>query len=167
MFRKVMEDRIYSQVPSRFPINTAYVEGWALYSETLGFDMNLYDDPLDRFGHYSEEIFRACRLVVDTGMHALNWTQEEAVQFMLSHTAASEQSLRNEITRYITWPGQATAYKIGQMKIQELRRKAEEEIPLNFNLKEVSFSSASSFRNNGDWKYFTRSPSGDFKSPVI
>jgi len=136
MFRKVMEDRIYSQVPSRFPINTAYVEGWALYSETLGFDMKLYDDPLDRFGHYSEEIFRACRLVVDTGMHALNWTQEEAVQFMLSHTAASEQSLRNEITRYITWPGQATAYKIGQMKIQELRRKAEEEIPLNFNLKE-------------------------------
>merc|ERR1719187_1914518 len=119
-FRKVMEDRIYSQAPSRFPINTAYVEGWALYSEKLGFDLGLYTDPLDRFGHLSEEIFRACRLVVDTGMHALNLSQEAAVQYMLDHTAASEESLRNEITRYITWPGQATAYKIGQLKLQEL-----------------------------------------------
>jgi len=136
MFRKVMEDRIYSQVPSRFPINTAYVEGWGLYSETLGFDMGLYDKPLDRFGHLSEEIFRACRLVVDTGMHSLNWTQEEAVKYMLAHTAASEESLRNEITRYITWPGQATAYKIGQMKIIELRRKAQEKLGDLFVLKE-------------------------------
>merc|ERR1719260_407169 len=109
MFRKVMEDRIYSQAPSRFPMNTAYIEGWGLYSETLGFDMGLYDEPLDRFGHLSEEIFRAGRLVVDTGMHALGWSQEEALQFMLVHTAASEGSLKNEITRYISWPGQATA----------------------------------------------------------
>jgi len=136
MFRKVMEDRIYSQVPSRFPINTAYTEGWGLYSETLGFDMGLYEDPLDRFGHYSEEIFRACRLVVDTGMHALNWTQEEAVQYMMNHTAASEESLRNEITRYITWPGQATAYKIGQMKIKELRMRAEEELGDVFDIRD-------------------------------
>merc|ERR1719192_2819312 len=102
MFRKAMEDRIYSQAPSRFPINTAYVEGWGLYSETLGFDINAYEDPLDRFGHLSEEIFRACRLVVDTGMHALQWSQEEALQYTLQHTASSEQSLRAEITRYIT-----------------------------------------------------------------
>jgi len=136
IFRKAMEDRIYSQAPSRFPINTGYVEGWGLYSETLGFDMGLYDDPLDRFGHYSEEIFRACRLVVDTGMHAKNWTQEEAVQFMMEHTAASEESLRNEITRYITWPGQATAYKIGQMKIKELRLKAEEQLGDAFDIRD-------------------------------
>ena len=94
-----MEDRIYSQSPSRFPINTAYTEGWALYSETLGFDLGLYDNPLDKYGHLSEEIFRACRLVVDTGMHALSWTREEAVQFMLAHTAASEANIRGEIDR--------------------------------------------------------------------
>jgi len=98
--------------------------------------MGLYEDPLDRFGHYSEEIFRACRLVVDTGMHALDWTQEQAVQYMLEHTAASEESLRNEITRYITWPGQATAYKIGQMKIKELRAKAEEQLGDAFELRD-------------------------------
>ena len=123
-----MEDRIYSQSPSRydtdiffhyiklglarFPINTAYVEGWGLYSEKLGYDIGVYSEPLDRFGHLSEEIFRACRLVVDTGLHALGWTEEEALQFMLSHTAASEESLRSEIARYLTWPGQATAYKV-------------------------------------------------------
>merc|ERR1719228_577952 len=104
-FRKVMEDRVYSQAPTRFPINTAYVEGWGLYSETLGFDLGLYGDPLDRFGHLSEEIFRACRLVADSGMHALGWTQEEAVQYMLEHTASTEASLRNEIIRYVTIPG--------------------------------------------------------------
>jgi len=134
-FRKVMEDRIYSQAPSRFPINTGFVEGWALYTETLGYEMGLYSDPLDRFGHLSEEIFRACRLVVDTGMHALNMTQEEAVQYMMDHTAASEESLRNEISRYITWPGQATAYKIGQLKILELRAKAEKALGDDFDIK--------------------------------
>jgi len=136
MFRKIMEDRIYSQAPSRFPINTGYVEGWALYSEGLGYDIDMYGNPLDSFGHLSEEIFRACRLVVDTGMHALGWTQEEAVQYMLEHTAASEENIRNEVTRYITWPGQATAYKIGQLKIEELRKRAFEELGENFNIKD-------------------------------
>jgi uncharacterized protein (DUF885 family) len=134
-FRKVMEDRIYNQVPSRFPINTAYTEGWGLYSETLGFDMGLYDAPLDRYGHYSEEIFRACRLVVDTGMHALGWRREDGVKYMLKHTAASQDSLEQEIDRYITWPGQATGYKIGQMKIQELRKKAETQMGDGFDIK--------------------------------
>ena len=97
---------------SRFPINTAFVEGWGLYSEKLGYDIGVYSDPLDRFGHLSEEIFRACRLVVDTGLHALGWSQDQALDFMLAHTAASEDSLASEITRYVTWPGQATAYKV-------------------------------------------------------
>jgi len=135
-FRKVMEDRIYSQAPSRFPINTAYVEGWALYSEKLGFDLNLYDDPMDRFGHLSEEIFRACRLVVDTGMHALGWEQEQAVQFMLAHTAASEDGIRSEISRYITWPGQATAYKVGQLTILDLRKMAEDSLGEKFDIRD-------------------------------
>jgi len=136
MFRKVMEDRIYSQVPSRFPINTAYTEGWGLYAESLGFDLNLYGNPLDKYGHLSEEIFRACRLVVDTGMHALGWTREEAVQYMFSHTAASEANIRGEIDRYITWPAQATGYKIGQLKIKELRKRAETAFGDDFNLKD-------------------------------
>lgn len=135
-FRKVMEDRIYSQTPSRFPINTAYTEGWGLYSESLGFDLNLYTDPLDRYGHLSEEIFRACRLVVDTGMHALGWTREEAVQYMLAHTAASPENIRGEVDRYVTWPGQATGYKIGQLKIRELRTKAETTLGAKFNIKD-------------------------------
>jgi uncharacterized protein (DUF885 family) len=136
MFRKSMEDRIYSQTPTRFPINTAYTEGWGLYSESLGFDMGLYTDPLDRYGHLSEEIFRACRLVVDTGMHALGWSREEAVNYMLTHTAASPENIRGEVDRYVTWPGQATGYKIGQMKIRELRTKAETEMGTSFNIKD-------------------------------
>jgi uncharacterized protein (DUF885 family) len=84
-----MEDRIYCQTPTRFPINTAYVEGWGLYSEKLGFDLDLYGDLNDRYGHYSFEIFRACRLVVDTGLHAFGWTEDQAVQFMLDHSATS------------------------------------------------------------------------------
>jgi len=136
LFRKFMEDRIYSQSPTRFPINTAYTEGWGLYSESLGFDLNLYTNPIDSYGHLSEEIFRACRLVVDTGMHALGWTREEAVQYMLAHTAASESNIRGEIDRYITWPGQATGYKIGQLKIKELRQRVETELGDKFNIKD-------------------------------
>ena len=135
-FRKVMEDRAYSQAPTRFPINTAYVEGWGLYSETLGHDLGLYSDPMDRYGHLSEEIFRACRLVVDTGMHALGWSREEAVQYMLDHTAASKENIVGEVDRYVTWPGQAVGYKIGQMKILELRRKAEDALGDKFDIKE-------------------------------
>jgi len=135
-FRKVMEDRVYSQSPSRFPINTAYVEGWGLYSETLGHDLGLYDDPMDRYGHLSEEIFRACRLVVDTGMHAMGWSMDQAVQYMMDHSAASKENIVGEVNRYVTWPGQAVGYKIGQMKIIELRKKAEEALGEKFDIKE-------------------------------
>ena len=91
---------------------------------------------MDRYGHLSEEIFRACRLVVDTGMHALGWSREEAVQYMLDHTAASKENIVGEVDRYVTWPGQAVGYKIGQMKILELRRKAEDALGNKFDIKE-------------------------------
>eukprot|EP00092_Neocalanus_flemingeri_P033658 GFUD01036589.1.p1 GENE.GFUD01036589.1~~GFUD01036589.1.p1 ORF type:complete len:569 (-),score=198.07 GFUD01036589.1:57-1763(-) len=135
-FRKVMEDRVYSQAPSRFPINTAYMEGWALYTETLGDDLGLYDDPMDKYGHLSAEIFRACRLVVDTGMHAMGWSMEQAVQYMTEHSAASKENIVGEVNRYVTWPGQAVGYKIGQMKIIELRKRAEQILGDKFDIKQ-------------------------------
>ena len=128
MFRQVMEDRSYFQCPSRFPINTAYIEGWGLYAETLGDELGLYEDPLERFGHLSFSIFRACRLVVDTGMHALGWTRQQAVDFLLANTASSRADIEAEVNRYITWPGQALGYKIGELRIAELRKKAENAI---------------------------------------
>jgi len=134
-FRKAIEDRNYCQSPSRFPFYTAYVEGWALYCETLGTELGLYKDPLDRFGHLSEEIFRACRLVVDTGLHALGWTMEEAVDYMLEHSAASRENVEGEVRRYVTWPGQAVGYKVGQIKILELRRRAERELGQRFDIR--------------------------------
>ena len=134
-FRKTMEDRNYFQSPSRFPFYTAYVEGWALYCETLGTELGLYDDPLDRFGHLSEDIFRACRLVVDTGMHAMNWSMEQAVDYMMEHSAASRENVEGEVTRYVTWPGQAVGYKVGQMKILELRQAAREALGDKFDIK--------------------------------
>jgi len=135
-FRKVMEDRVYSQAPSRFPINTAYVEGWGLYSETLGGELGVYSDPLDRYGHLSEEIFRACRLVVDTGIHWLDWPLDRAVQYMVDHTAASRENIVGEVNRYVTWPGQATGYKVGQLRLLELRALAQRELGDKFELKD-------------------------------
>ncbi|XP_042210524.1 uncharacterized protein LOC121858279 isoform X2 [Homarus americanus] len=134
-FRRVMEDRNYWQTPSRFPMYTAYVEGWALYSENLGFDMDLYEDLYVRYGHYSDEIFRAGRLVVDTGMHALGWTRQEAIDFLFLHTALTRIDVENEVDRYITWPGQALAYKVGQLKLTELRQKAANKLGDKFVIK--------------------------------
>ena len=97
--------------------------------------MGLYNDPYDRIGNYSEEIFRACRLVVDTGMHALGWTREQAVEYMKEHSAASEENINSEINRYITWPGQAVGYKIGEIKLKELRKEAEQKLGNRFDIK--------------------------------
>ena len=114
----------------------AYVEGWALYSEALAKEMpGTYDNPLSEFGRLGSEIWRAIRLVVDTGLHAKGWTKEEAIAYFIENSAITEQQALSEIERYIVLPGQATGYKIGMIRIQELRAKAEEELGDQFDIK--------------------------------
>ena len=113
----------------------AYVEGWALYAERLGLEAGLYDDPYDDFGRLTYEMWRACRLVVDTGIHAKGWTRAQAIDFMASNTALSLHEVTTEIDRYISWPGQALGYKMGELKIRELRAFAEKELGPRFDLR--------------------------------
>ncbi|MDA9102221.1 DUF885 domain-containing protein [Gammaproteobacteria bacterium] len=115
---------------------TAFVEGWGLYSEELGEYMNLYDDPYDKFGQLTYDMWRAIRLVVDTGMHYKDWTRDDAINLFIENTAKSQLDIENEVDRYIAWPGQALAYKIGQLKILELRTKAENELGDEFDIKD-------------------------------
>jgi uncharacterized protein (DUF885 family) len=115
---------------------SAYQEGWALYSESLGDELGLYDDPYVRFGKLSNEMWRAVRLVVDTGMHQKHWTRQQAVDYFVAHVATSEYNASSEVDRYISWPGQALAYKIGELKIQELRQRATKELGPAFDLRE-------------------------------
>lgn len=114
---------------------TAYVEGWALYAELLGDEESLYLTDLDRYGMLTYQAWRAARLVVDTGMHAMGWTREQAVQFFRENVAISEAEILNEIDRYIIWPGQALAYMVGRREIQSLRRKAAERLGTKFDLR--------------------------------
>ena len=107
---------------------TAYQEGWGLYSEALSKDMGFYKDPYSDFGRLSAEIWRAIRLVVDTGIHSKGWSEEQAVKYFLDNGPTPEGAVRSEIRRYIVWPGQATCYKIGMIKIQELRALAQKEL---------------------------------------
>ncbi len=116
--------------------HTSYIEGWALYSEAVPKELGLYTDPYKDFGRLSMEIFRAARLVVDTGIHTKKWTREEAVQYYLNNIPNPEGDVRAEIDRYIVWPGQATAYKIGMLKIQELRSDAETRLGDKFDIRE-------------------------------
>jgi len=135
-FRRFMEDRKYYEAPLSFAKNTAYVEGWGLYAEYLGEELGLYKDHYDMAGRLSHEMFRACRLVVDTGMHALGMSREAAVQFMHDNTALAMHDIESEVNRYITWPGQACAYKIGEIKLKALRAKATEALGEKFDLKD-------------------------------
>ena len=115
---------------------TAFVEGWGLYSEELGEFMNLYDDPYDKFGQLTYDMWRAIRLVVDTGIHYKNWSRQDAIDLFLENTAKSKLDIENEVDRYIAWPGQALAYKIGQLKILELRNKAEKKLGDKYDIKD-------------------------------
>ena len=114
---------------------TAFVEGWGLYSERLGIEMDLYDTPAKNMGRLSYEMWRACRLVVDTGIHSKGWSKQRAIDFMTDNTALSEANIEAEVNRYISWPGQALAYKMGELKIRELRRKATSELGDKFDLR--------------------------------
>ncbi len=114
---------------------TAFGEGWGLYSERLGYDMGLYQDPYSRYGQLVYDMWRAVRLVVDTGIHYFGWSRERAIQFFLDNAAKTEADIINEIDRYIGWPGQALAYKIGQLKILELRGEAEQALGDSFDIR--------------------------------
>jgi uncharacterized protein (DUF885 family) len=120
----------------RFGGNTAYVEGWALYAETLGYGMGLYVDPYQRFGTLNDEMLRAMRLVVDTGIHAKGWTRDQAIKYMLDNSGMSRTDATAEVERYIAIPSQATAYKVGALTIQRLRAKAEAELGPKFDIRE-------------------------------
>jgi uncharacterized protein (DUF885 family) len=120
----------------RFAGFTAFVEGWGLYAERLGLETGFYEDPYSDFGRLSYEMWRACRLVVDTGMHYLGWSRQQAIDFMAANSALTLLNITNEVDRYISWPGQALAYKTGELKIRELRARAEERLGPKFDVRE-------------------------------
>ena len=115
---------------------TAFIEGWALYAERLGLDVGFYQDPYSDFGRLSYEMWRACRLVVDTGIHYFGWTRQQSIEYMVRNTALSRHNIVAEVDRYISWPGQALAYKMGELKISELRTLAEERLGASFDVRE-------------------------------
>ncbi|HTG32725.1 MAG TPA: DUF885 family protein [Thermoanaerobaculia bacterium] len=136
-----MQISIAQELPTLPPFRqqggyTAFVEGWALYSERLGKEIGFYQDPYSDYGHLQDEMLRAIRLVVDTGFHYKHWSRDQVVQFFHDHSAVDEVEVQSETDRYIVWPGQALAYKIGQLKILELREKAKKELGARFDIRE-------------------------------
>ncbi|WP_090453725.1 DUF885 family protein [Dyella sp. OK004] len=119
----------------RYTYISAYGEGWALYAERLGVEMEMYDTPYDRFGYLSYQMWRACRLVVDTGIHHLGWTREQAQAYMRDHTALSEHEIETEVDRYIAWPGQALSYYLGELAIVDARARAEKALGERFDIR--------------------------------
>jgi uncharacterized protein (DUF885 family) len=119
----------------RFDGNTAYVEGWALYSESLGTELGMYTDPYQLYGHLNDEILRAMRLVVDTGIHMQGWTRDAAVAYMLDNSAMGRTDATAEVERYIAIPSQALAYKVGELTIRRLRNKADKELGQRFDVR--------------------------------
>jgi uncharacterized protein (DUF885 family) len=114
---------------------SAYGEGWGLYSEYLGNEMGIYKTPYERFGYLTYQMWRACRLVVDTGIHHLGWTRQQAIDYMTQNTALSDREIANEVDRYISWPGQALSYELGYLKLLELRKKAEQDLGPKFDIR--------------------------------
>ncbi len=120
----------------RFEGNTAYIEGWALYAETLWDELGMQTDPYQRFGGLDDEMLRAMRLVVDSGLHSKGWSRDRAIKYMLDNSSMGETDAKNEVERYIVWPGQALAYKVGQLKILELRARAERALGPKFDIRD-------------------------------
>ncbi|GFN89256.1 myosin essential light chain [Plakobranchus ocellatus] len=135
-FRKNSENSQKFRVPFAIPIYTAYMEGWALYAESLGVETGIFEKDYELMGYYESEIFRAARLVVDSGLHYFNMTREEAIDYFMDHTAESYEGIIIEVDRYITWPGQAAAYKVGELRIRALRQMAERELGDLFDVRE-------------------------------
>jgi uncharacterized protein (DUF885 family) len=120
----------------RYSGGSVYWEGWALYSESIGKELGMFTDPYQYYGRLSDEMLRAMRLVVDTGMHAKGWTREQAIAYMLDNSSISEPEVVAEVERYIAWPGQATSYKVGQLRIRAMRNRAEKALGARFNIKD-------------------------------
>jgi len=115
---------------------TAFIEGWGLYAEFLGEEMGMYRDPYEKFGRYSYEMWRACRLVADTGIHWLGWDLEEARKCFTENSALAPHNIQTELERYVSWPAQALAYKIGELKLRGLRTRAQQSLGSKFNVRD-------------------------------
>ena len=130
-----MKDEL-SEYQRKLYSSTAFVEGWALYAEYLGREMGAYSDSLQRFGNLNDEMLRAVRLVVDTGMHSMGWSRQKVIAYMNENLASDPADNEREADRYSVWPGQALAYKTGQLKIIELRHEAEKALGAKFDIKD-------------------------------
>ena len=131
----IAQERRDAHIVARFMGNSGFSEGWGLYSERLADEMGLFSSDMDRMGLLSNEALRAARMVVDPGIHVLGWTRDQAIEYMLSHTAENRQAVENEVDRYIGWPGQATAYMLGNLEIRRLREMAERELGSRFDIR--------------------------------